>query len=366
MNGVEPLLVAAEELVSLVAACCAESALATHDARAVAEVLVDANLRGVESHGIARLPTYLRRLHAGLARGTEHVTVVAQAGPMCRLDAGRALGPAVAVQATDRAIGLARVHGVGLVAVSDSTHFGHAGFYARRAAAQQLIALVATNGPANMAPHGGAQRFLGTNPLAVGVPLGGRGEFVLDMSSSVAARGKIIRSRALGRPVEAGWAIDPAGEPTTDPAAALAGAVLPLGGAKGSGLALSVSLLIGMLAGAAFDDEVAPMHGSDRPQRLGHVFLVIDPWRLADPHETLARAAALIDRLHAVRPAAGVERVLHAGERGELLAAERRRCGIPVEPEEIEAVADACAELGLADAAHRARALLAPRMEVAS
>src|SRR6185312_10035752 len=110
------------------------------------------------------------------------------------------------IKATDHAVALARRYGIGLVAVGDSTHFGHAGFYVRRAAAQRLIALVMTNGPAGMAPYGGSEPFLGTNPVAIGVPLGDRGEFVLDMSSSVVARGRIIRRHALGEPIEPGWA----------------------------------------------------------------------------------------------------------------------------------------------------------------
>jgi LDH2 family malate/lactate/ureidoglycolate dehydrogenase len=264
------------------------------------------------------------------------------------------------VKATALAVDLALKHGVGIVAVRDSTHFGHAGFYARLAASRHLIAFVATNGPASMAPHGGAARFLGTNPLAIGIPLGRHGQFVLDMSSSVVARGRIIRSRARGQEIEPGWAVDPAGLPTTDPVAALAGAVLPMGGAKGSGLAFAISLLAAVLGGADFDDEVAPMHGSDRPQGLGHVFLVIDPWRLASPRETLARVERVIERLHEVPAAAGFEGVLHAGERGERLAAERRRCGIPVEPAEIDAVAQACSQLGLPGVAAWAQALITP------
>jgi LDH2 family malate/lactate/ureidoglycolate dehydrogenase len=364
MEAGRRVVVAAAELVSLVRACGVGMGLADDDAEALAAVLVDANLRGVDSHGLARLPIYLRRLHGGLVRGTHGVAFPPRSAPTCRIDARTALGPAIAVKAVDHAVALARRHGIGLVAVANSTHFGHAGFYARRAAAQRLIAIVMTNGPAGMAPHGGTEAFLGTNPLAIGIPLGDRGEFVLDMSSSVAARGKIIRRHALGEPIEEGWAVDATGEPTTVAAAALAGAVLPVGGAKGSGMAFAVSLLVGVLAGAAFDHEVARMDGSTRPQGLGHVLLVIDPWRLAPEAETLLRVEDLVDRLHAVHPAPGFDRVLHAGERGEVLAAERRRAGVPVVAAEIEAVAAACDELGLASASAAARTLASERVAV--
>jgi LDH2 family malate/lactate/ureidoglycolate dehydrogenase len=358
MSGSPAIFAAAEDCRALVAACCARLGLSDADARAVAEVLVDANLRGTDSHGIARLPIYMRRLRVGLAGGTERMSVPAAFGPLCRLDAGRALGPALGVRAVDHAIGLARQFGIGLVAVANSTHFGAAGFYARRAAEQEMLAIVFSNGPANLAPYGASERFLGTNAIAIAAPLGRHGEFVLDMSSSIVARGKIIRQRELGEAIDAGLAIDPDGNPTQDPAAALAGAVLPVGGAKGSGLAFAVCLLAGVLGGGAFDDEIAPMYGgSERPQDVGHAFLVVDPWRLGDSDEVLPRVEALVDRLHALRPANGFDRARFAGERGDAVAAERRRTGIPIEPAELDAVAAACEECGMPDLAYRARSL---------
>jgi LDH2 family malate/lactate/ureidoglycolate dehydrogenase len=347
-----------QDLARLLRASFAGAGLPDRDASAVSEVLVDANLRGTESHGLARAPAYLRRVHAGVPRGTEAFEVSVGAGALCRVDAGQGLGPAVAVRAVDLTIELADEHGLGLVAVGGSSHFGAAGFYARRAAERGLISLVASNGPATMAPHGAARRFLGTNAIAVGAPLGRHGAFVLDMSSSIEARGKIIRANALGRPIASGLAIDPQGRPTTDAAAALAGAVLPLGGPKGSGLAFAVCLLAGVLGGACFDDEVAPMYGDPpAPQNVGHVFLVVDPWRLAAPDEAAARVEALVDRLHALPAADGHGAVRVAGERGDRLAAERRRDGIPVESAELEVLAAAREECGMPDLAARARAL---------
>jgi LDH2 family malate/lactate/ureidoglycolate dehydrogenase len=327
------------------------------DARAVADVLVDANLRGIDSHGLARVPAYLRRVHAGLAGGTARMASSGGPGPLQRVDAAGALGPAAATRAIDLAIELARRHGVGVVAVRNSTHFGAAGYYARRAAQRRLIGIVATNGPAVMAPHGSVEGFLGTNAVAIGAPLGRPGEFVLDMSCSVTARGRIMRAERLGRPIPQGLAIDGDGRPTTDPSAALAGAVLPLGGAKGSGLAFAVALLAGVLGGAAFDDEVVPMHGVQRPQNVGHVFMTLDPWHVADPAEALARVEALVERLHTLKPAEGVDRVRFAGERGDEEAAVRRRHGVPLAVAELLAVARACEECGLVAQAAHARAL---------
>ena len=351
------MLVEEPALAALIGECFTGLGLSADDSAAVADACVYANLRGIDSHGFARVPAYMRKVHAGLAGGTEAMSELADGGVLRRLDAGRALGPAAAVNAVDLAIELAQDHGIGVVAVANSTHFGAAGFYVRRAARLRLVAIAATNGPATMAPHGASEPFLGTNAIAVGAPLGRHGEFVLDMSSSIVARGRIMRADALGTAIEPGLAIDADGRPTTDARAALAGAVLPLGGAKGSALAFAVCLLAGVLAGAAFDDEVVPMHGGDRPQNVGHVFAVIDPWRLADPSEALDRVEQLVDRLHDLRPAEGFDRVRFAGERGDEQAAERRAEGIPIAAGELAAVGQACDDCGLPELAVRVRAL---------
>jgi LDH2 family malate/lactate/ureidoglycolate dehydrogenase len=358
-------LVTAAELGGLVRACFERAGLTSEDAGAVAEVLVDANLRGTDSHGIGRVPVYLRRVHDGLAGGADAMASTVDAGALARLDAKHGLGPAVGVRAVDLAAELAARHGIGAVAVGRSTHFGAAGFYARRAAHRGLVALVASNGPANMAPYGAAEPFLGTNAIAVAGPLGTGGEvFSLDMSSSVEARGKIIRADALGQPIAPGLAIDAAGRPTTDAAAALAGAVLPLGGPKGSGLAFAVCVLAAVLGGADFDDELAPMTarggGAPRPQNVGHIFLALEPGRLAYPGEAGARVDALVERLHALKPAEGFVDVLYPGERGDRLAAERRAGGIPVEEAELEAIAVAATDCDMPGLADHARGLGTP------
>ncbi len=351
--------VSSAELRSLIRDCFERLDVPEADAEAVADALTDANLRGNDSHGFARTPAYMRRVAAGFTGGTARMREVAAWGPLRRLDAGSALGPAAAVKATDLAIELAHDHGIGLVAIGNSSHLGAAGFYARRAATAGLMAVVATNGPANMAPYGSSERFLGTDAFSVAVPAGSRAPVVLDMSCSAVARGKIMRAKELGEPIEPGVAIDPDGQPATDPAAALAGAVLPVGGPKGTGLALAISIMVGVLAGAGFDDEVVPMHGdTPRAQNLGHLFLVADPWRLADRDEADARVDALIDRLHALRPAAGFDRVLFPGERGDMQARTGAESGVPIDSTELQALANVCQELGLRDLGARAMALV--------
>src|SRR5687767_10479645 len=234
MSELATVTVPAAALRDLVRTCFERTGLAEPDAEAVADALLYANLRGIDSHGIDRVPVYLRRVRAGVAGGTDRMRVVARHGALCRVDAGHALGPAAAVRAMDMAMELASELGVGMVALGRSTNMGAAGFYALRAAERGFAGLVTTNAPKLMAPHGAAEPFLGSNPVAIAVPMGGRDAFVLDMSTTVIARGKVRRAGVQGRSIPPGVALDADGRPTTDADEAMAGSMLPLGGAKGS------------------------------------------------------------------------------------------------------------------------------------
>src|SRR6202043_3796762 len=208
------LAIPLEPLARVTRSCFEALGIRAEDADAVADVLLDANLHGVPSHGFQRVPVYMQRVHAGLARGTDDLRVVAETGALCRIDAGYALGPAAAVTALERSLALARELGVGVVAVGRSTHFGAAGYYARRAAGAGFVSITITNATARMAPYGAAAAFLGTNPLAIGIPLGGRAPFVLDIASSVAAQGTITRAKQLGEAIAPGLAPNAQGAPT--------------------------------------------------------------------------------------------------------------------------------------------------------
>lgn len=328
------------------------------DAEAVASVLVYADLRGYSSHGVYRVPAYLRRVRHGLAGGTQDMKRLGGSGAMLRMDAGFALGPAAAVRCTDLALTLAAEHGVGVVSVGRSTHLGATGYYARRVAERGMAGLVLSNGPKAVAPYGAAEPFLGTNPLAFGIPLGRHGCFVLDMATSVVSRERVRMLAASGGSLAAGLAIDGEGKPTTDAWAALSGSVLPVGGAKGSGLSMAITLLVGMLAQADFDDEIGSMYQDfDRPQNVGHIFIVMDPAWLGPAEGSIARGEALVDRLHGLRTAEGTDRVRFNGERGEECARRNRAAGIPIDPAVLERLAESCVESGMPETAARARAL---------
>ncbi|SHK55653.1 Malate/lactate/ureidoglycolate dehydrogenase, LDH2 family [Pseudonocardia thermophila] len=348
-------LVTADALHEFAASCLRGVGIGAADADVVADVLVHADLRGLDAHGVYRLPAYLKRVVQGMAGGGDAVRVVAGSGAVRRVDGGSALGPIAAVRATDLACDLAREHGIGLVAVGHSTHLGAAGYYALRAAQADLVGIVTSNGPKAVAPIGAAEPFLGTNPLAIGIPLGRHGAFLHDMATG-ASREQIRRAAAAGEPIEPGIAVDADGNPTIDAAAALMGSVLPAGGAKGSGISLAISLLISMLGGADADADI-PLMITDPPQRqnVGHMIVVIDPWRLQDRDTALARVEDVIDRVHALRPAAGVDQVRVPGERAAALARQRAAEGIPVPVKELLRWAESLTALGLAEQAEWAR-----------
>jgi LDH2 family malate/lactate/ureidoglycolate dehydrogenase len=351
--------VSADELEGLIRACFSGLGLSADDCQVVAEALLYANLRGIDSHGVDRVPVYMRRVHSGLAGGSEKLTVVAQRGALCRIDAAHALGPPAAARAMDAALDIAAELGVGLVALGNATNFGAAGYYALRAVERGMVAIVAGNAPKMMAPHGAREPFLGSNPLAIGIPMGEDDGFLLDMSSTVAARGKLRRAQALGRQIEPGLALDAEGQPTTDPAAALAGVLLPFAGPKGSGLALAITLLGMLLAGADADDEVASIYkDQSRPQNLGQLFVAVDPWAVSDRDEGLAQLRGVADRLHALAPDLRSGPPRYAGEGAASRAREAQASGITLEVSDLRAVCRACKECGLDEVARQAEGLI--------
>jgi LDH2 family malate/lactate/ureidoglycolate dehydrogenase len=354
--GEDDLLIDADDLAALSRECFERLGVPAQDAHAVADVLIDANLHGVPSHGFQRVPIYMRRVDAGLAGGTERLSVVSESGALCRMDAHHALGPAASVKAVDRSLALAREFGVGLVAIGRSTHFGPAGYYARRTAHAGFVSFVMSNAVKRMAPYGAAEAFLGTNPLAIAIPLADHDPFVLDMSTSIAAQGRITRAKLLQEAIPEGLALGPDGQPTTDPGSALAGSLLPLGGPKGSGLALAISLLAVLLAGAESDDEMGSMYRDfDRAQDSGHIFIAIEGSRLGGAGRRLDEA---VERLGALRPAEGCSEVEYPGQAGARLARARLRDGVPIRPAELLDAAQTCDSLGLHDLADRVLALL--------
>jgi (2R)-3-sulfolactate dehydrogenase (NADP+) len=266
-----------DQLTRFAAAALQRQDVPEADARTVAESLVDADLGGQATHGLMRLPFLLRRLQAGLINARPEMRIVTSRAATAVLDADNALGPVAGVRAVELATERARAAGVGVVAVRRSNHLGSMAYYLRRLAAEGMAGLGFSNTPPAMAPPGAGTPYLGTNPIAAGFPRPGGRALVVDLATSQVARGRILKARQAGERLPEGWAMDGEGRPTTDPEAAIAGSLAPLGGTKGFALALMVEAMTGVLAGAGVGPAVTgTFTPSDRESDVGHSFWAID------------------------------------------------------------------------------------------
>jgi (2R)-3-sulfolactate dehydrogenase (NADP+) len=267
-------------------------------ARAAARALVAAEADGQAGHGLSRTPSYALQLSCGKVDGRARPALAKVAEAAVRIDGGRGF----AYPALDLAIAslpkLARRAGVACAAIHRSHHFGQAGAHAERLAERGLVALVFGNSPKAMAFYGGRTPRLGTNPIAFACPLpDGQPPLVIDLALSQAARGKIVVAQQKGQPIPEGWAVDAEGRPTTDPTAALGGALLAIGAAKGSALALMVEILAAALCGAAFGWEAASVFDDQGgPPDLGQTLIALDPDALSGGG-FLARMSVLLDAM---------------------------------------------------------------------
>ena len=317
-------------------------------AREVAGCLVKADLRGVDSHGMVRLPVYGRRVQAGVVKARPEIRFRLTRTAAAVVDGDNGLGPVVGATAMQTALDLAGTHGVGFVGVRHSNHFGPAAYYVEKAIARGCIGVAISNAPPNMAPFGGRTRFLGTNPVAVGVPAGEEPALIFDASTSVVARGKIIVAAHTGAPIPDGWAIDPEGYPTTDSEKALAGAMLPFGGAKGSAISFIIDILCGVLTGAAFGTHLNTLEDLTTVQNVGHVLAAVRTDLFVSDAEFRERMDAILRMLKATPAAPGAERVLAPGEIELATEAQLRAHGIPLATAIADQLTRFGAEVGVA------------------
>ncbi|MGB3328419.1 MAG: Ldh family oxidoreductase [Thermomicrobiales bacterium] len=334
-------------------------------ARDAAEFLTLADLRGVESHGVARLPGYISRLQAGLIDAHAELSVVQEWPSTLALDAHNGLGLTMGRQAMVRTIAKAEESGICLTTVRNSNHFGIAGSYALMAAEHGLGGMAMTNASRLVVPMFSRAPMLGTNPIAFAVPTGSGRPFILDMSTSTVAWGKIEIARRAGLPIPAGWALDKAGHPTTDPAA-VAG-LMPLGGPreqsghKGYGLGMMVEVLTAMLAGSAWSYDIGrttSTAGYSSPGGIGHCFLAwrIDAFR--DPVEFQAAMDAMIAELRAAPVAEDVvaDCVMVPGDPEAESERVNRSDGTPVRAEVLAELAEMAQTVGILPLEHPQRA----------
>jgi LDH2 family malate/lactate/ureidoglycolate dehydrogenase len=315
----------------------------------VARCLVRADLRGVDTHGLQLLPHYLERVRRGLIN-PRPILKVERVTPMVgALDGQDGFGFVVATKAMAEAIDMAAEFGVGIVSARRSTHFGMAANYALQAMDAGFIGIVFSNASRAMPPWGGREGLLGTSPIAVAAPGGRELPFDLDISPAVAARGKIRRAARRGQSIPLGYALDAKGRQTTDPNVALdGGTVQPIGGPKGSALAMLMDVMGGVISGAAFGGGVGNQFEEyDRPQNVGHFIMAMKPDLFVSRDEYSSRMDTLAQRVHACPTAEGFDEVIMPGERERRLEENHRRTGVPFHAREVTMMQQAAANAGL-------------------
>ena len=298
----------------------------------VAESLVDADLRGLDAHGVpARLPNYVGRLRGGGIVPRATFEVVADLGAVATLDAGDGFGQVAAKMAMELAIERAGVHGIGVVGTRRSNHLGAVGYWTRLAPESGMVGFAVSGAASRIAAWGGTTPLLSTNPWSFAYPTGsGRPPMVVDVANGAVLGGALVKAKKAGEKLPLGWALDPEGRPTEDPDAALAGSLLPFGGAKGGALNLAMEVLGSVVTGAAYSRDIPDLSELDKPQRLGHLFLALPVADFQPLDEFTSNLDELLGWIDGDAPAEGFDEVRIPGERGERLRQQRLADGIPL------------------------------------
>lgn len=338
----QPVVVPADTLRRFAAALFVAADVPPDEAAVVADVLVWANLRGQDGHGVARLPRYLQWLSTGEVHARPAINVWSDAPAMIAIDADRAFGPIAMTRATALAIDKARAAGVGLAMVRGTTHTAALGYYTESIARAGFAGIALAASVPNMAYHGARRAGVSTSPISIAVPGGPDGVVVFDMGTGVVAFGKLNQAKRAGKPIPAGWALDREGNPTTDPAAAAI--PLPIAGPKGSGLALMIECLTSLAVGQAI---LAPELSAAKPgphHQNGFV-MAIDLARLGAPEAYRAEVDALAQAIKRLPPSEEGGEVLLPGERGYRTARTRAVAGVPVPAAIWREIGEAAAKL---------------------
>ncbi|MBN2552720.1 MAG: Ldh family oxidoreductase [Spirochaetales bacterium] len=316
------------------------------DASVVTDAFLEANLRGVDTHGVRLIPAYVRRLQQGGVNPVPEIRIISDLGGTVRLDGDHGLGQVVGCHAMRTAIERASEHGIAMVVAGNTSHIGAASYYTRMALEQRMAGFATSNNLPSLFVWGGLKRAISNPPFSVSFP-SRRTPFVLDICLGTVAWNKIYMRLQNGEDIPEGWAWDPEGRPTTDPGRAAEGSIIPIGGHKGSSLTLAVDLFTGVLGGFAFADQVGALLTNDRdPENSSCLMMAIDVSRILGP-EVLDRAERLIEWCKDSPLAAGFSEILMPGEPEESIRRSRLRQGIPVSKDDLRALAELGESMGV-------------------
>lgn len=317
------------------------------EAAVVAANLVKAEMRGIPTHGLNFLPLIAQRIKSGMLVVPTKLSVISDEGSTTHIDGGNGLGQIAASEAMRKAIENARSYGTGISLVRNTNHIGLLAFYTLKAASEGMIGICSCNSAPSMAPWGGSEPYFGTNPFSIAAPGEGDSSVVLDMSTSVVARGKIRRAVRMDQAIPLGWARDGFGEPTEDPQAALNGTLEPIGGPKGYGMAFFVDLIAGLLSGSKFSREVSTFHKPLSPTGVGVMAMAIDVRRFMLLDEFRRRVTEHTNTVRGSKKAKSIDRIYVPGE---IETENEKRAlaeGVEIDPEVRRALENLQNELGL-------------------
>jgi len=340
------LLVKAEELKRFVTKIFIHAGMPENDAAWTAETLTQAELRGTSSHGVIRIPDYMRRLETGAVKTHPVVTIEKDAGALALLDGDNGMGQVTSQRGMEECIDRAKKHNVGIVVMKRSNHFGAAGTFAEMVVTRGMAGFVTTNAVKTIAAAGGKEKILGNNPISIAVP--GDPPVVLDMALSTVARGYILQAHKAGKPIPEGWGVNSEGKPTTDPGEVLrSGSLTAISGYKGVGLSVAIDAILGSLTGGAHSHNVTGIMNHTDPGNVTHLFGAIHIDALIPLAEFRSAVTALCAFLRASPKVAGIERIFMPGEMEYTRAEERQRTGIPLLPERYVELAKLAGQIGI-------------------
>jgi LDH2 family malate/lactate/ureidoglycolate dehydrogenase len=330
--------VAASEARTFVESVLVGNGVPRENAVIVAKCLVEADLRGVDTHGMNRIPSYMARIRQGVLDPKATPTIRRITPAVAQVDGHNAFGFLAAHMGMAEAIRMAQEMGIGMVSVKHSNHFGMSAWVVQQALDASMMSLVFTNSSPALPVWGGKSKLMGVSPIACGAPAGKGRPFIVDMAPSVAARGKIYKALRRGEKIPKDWALDAEGRQTDDPAKALEGVMLPMGGPKGSALAMMMDVFSGVLSGSAFAGHVTNPYDPSKPADVGHFLVAIKPDLFMSVDEFKERMDYLYDRVRSSDRMPGVDRIYFPGELEQLMKERRLQDGIPLVEAEVEAL----------------------------
>ncbi len=336
-----------ERLIDFATAVYSGAGMPEADARLVADTLVQADLWGHQSHGVLRLGWYLDRVRNKVMNPVTKPEFIVDAGAMALIDGHDGVGHVLTALATREAVKRAKAHGIGAVGVRMSNHFGTCMYYTLMGAREGCVMFLTTNGGPAMAPWGGMKKIIGTNPWSIAAPAGKRAPFVVDMAATGVARGKIYLARNKNLPIPLGWAINQAGEPTTDPQEAIDGIILPMAEHKGYAMAAMVDMLSGVLTGSGFLSDVHSPYKTAEKSNCGHLMIALDITRFQPLAQFNARMEAFVAEIKSVPTAKGFDEVFYPGEMEANNDVKNRRDGIQFPDDTLADLKRIATEMGL-------------------